>query len=395
MNLLSCRITDVPIRPLENWMLMGKKQKYPKILPDRPRGGNLLFLRVREQIFRDLVTGNYAPGDRYFTEKELAARLNVCRNTVRKAMAHLEGMGYLSRHKKIGTIVRNISISSDQEETIGANRKTRQRLIVKLPGWNDSTEGFYSGKLLRALSSPDLSPQFAVEIRHYNDPIEEIRFEDPPMVLICPEPRFFSDLQAMALRGGRIIAIEPQHPIPGLINLLSDRHAAVNRSVKNFYELGHRSVGLMNQELGHVDFEQALMGYLDAHDELDIPIPSRGIVQYSHYATLQKKPDVVNISAWVCSYIGAIHILAEQCRRAGVSIPEDVSLISLDDPGDITVPSVGRKISVAGSDTNATAALIHAFVQDWREDRRGTIHPIPTNWIDRETVAPPSPSRRG
>jgi hypothetical protein len=58
------------------------------------------------------------------------------------------------------------------------------------------------------------------------------------------------------------------------------------------------------------------------------------------------------------------------------------------------VTSVGRKVSVAGSDLEATAALIHAFIQDWREDRCGTITHIPTKWIERETVAPPRARRK-
>ena len=361
-----------------------------------------LYLRVREQILHDLITRNAKSGDRYYTENQLAKQLNVSRNTIRKAMGDLEQEGYLSRHRKIGTIIgkktaRPFHSVAKPGPTETKTVEHRQRVIVVLPKWNDSVEGFYTGKLLRALSSPELSPPFTIEIRHYNDPVNLAQPTDAAMVVVDPDTKNFSNLQEMADQGTHIIAIEPQQPIPGLINLFTDRRSIVCQIVKKFYEMGHKTVGLMNHNLYHMDYERSLMGYLDAHRELKIPIPHQGIVQSVFYnsieiASVENVPDVANISAWVCAYMGSINIIARECRRAGLDIPGDVSLVSLDDPGDFPFAPIGKKISVVASDSLAAASLIHTYLNDWREDRRGTLIFIPSEWKNRETVAPPRPA---
>lgn len=369
--------------------MMTKDLVNSKINPRRAAGSNPLYIRVREYILHDMVTGNFTPGDRYLTETELSKQMNVCRNTVRKAMEDLEDEGYITRHRRIGTIIQKTPLSQNQAESGDSQGKVRQRLVVMLPWWNDSVEGFYTGKLLTALSSPTLSPQFAVEIRHHNDSITQIDDKDTAVVTIDPELNVFTDLQQMAREGRRIIVIEPRQPIPGLVNLFTDRRGIVCKAVKDFYALGHKSVGMINSSLVHLDYERSLLGYLDAHRELDIPIPPQGIVQYSSYVDVHTKPDVINISAWVCTYLSAVNLVAEQCRLNNLTIPEDVSLISLDDPGDVTMASVGKKVSVAHNDPEAAAKLIHTYLNDWREDRCGTMTFIPSRWKDRETIAPP------
>lgn len=366
--------------------MMTKELINSSIRLKKDADGNPLYIRVREHILHELITGNFAPGDKYMTENELAEKLSVSRNTVRKAVDDLEQNEYLKRHRRIGIIIKNSPIFEHRDEP----SRDRQRVVVIFPRWNDSSEGFYTGKLLSALSLPNFSPRFAVEVRHHNDPITDIRDKDTALIPIDPEASVFADLQHMARAGRKIIVIEPRQPIPGLVNLFSDRRGVVCQAVKKFYELGHKNVGMVNHNLGHIDYERSLIGYLDAHRELGIPIPLNGLVQYSTYSDVRILPDVRNITAWVCTYLGALNIVAEQCRLEGLRVPEDVSLISLDDPGDITLASIGKKVSVVHNDPEAAAALIHAYITDWREDRTGTMTFIPSQWKDRETIAPPS-----
>lgn len=355
-----------------------------------------LYLRVREQVLRDLITRNTDSNDRYYTETELAKRFSVCRNTVRRALGDLEQEGYITRHRKIGTIINKKNVhsetgSSNQTLTLNSlHTETRQRVIVMLPAWNDSVEGFYTGKLLRALSSPDLTPPLAIEIRHYNDSLILNQPEDAAIISIDPHPAAYEKFQKLADQGVHIIAIEPQHPIPGLINLFTDRRTIVCQAVKKFYEMGHRAVGIINSKLNHLDFERSLLGYLDAHHELDLPIPSTGIEQEASSFRVLPVPDVKRISAWVCSYMSSINFVANECWKAGLSIPRDVSIICLDDPGDVPFASIGKKISVVTSDSVAAASLIHTYLNDWREERRETTIFIPSEWKDRETIAPPN-----
>jgi DNA-binding LacI/PurR family transcriptional regulator len=154
--------------------------------------------------------------------------------------------------------------------------------------------------------------------------------------------------------------------------------------------MGHRHVGLFNHDPSHLGFSMPYKAYLDAHRELNIPIHPCGIVQAMPNMELKEKPEVTKISAWICTYLAAAIQVGEQCRQTGLEIPRDVSVISLDDPGDHIVPGVGKQLTGYGSDFAADAAKIHALLQDWREDLRGTMTWTPSKWTDRGTMAPPA-----
>ncbi|NLW87017.1 MAG: GntR family transcriptional regulator [Planctomycetes bacterium] len=348
----------------------------------------LLYVRVRDVIRRDIATGGYAPGDRYLTESELAAKLDVGRNTIRRAMKEIENAGQIKRIRRVGTIIQPRTGRSASVET--RRSPARHRLIVVFPGWDDTTEGHYAGKLLLALSSPKLSPRFAVEFRHYNDPIEELRQEDATIVPIDPKIEHHAEFRKMVTEGKKVVLVEPHWPVPGVVNLYADHRAMVVQAVKHLYSIGHKAVGIINGCLDHIDNERSMLGYLDAHAELNKPIPLGGIVQHTIFdKSRQCVPDVVNISGWVCSFLRGVGSVADECRRHNKTIPEDVSVISLDDPGDAPVLSFGRRLCTVASDPEAAAAMIHNYVHDWLADKRREITFISHKWIERETVAPP------
>ena len=120
-----------------------------------------LYLRVREQILHDLITRNAKSGDRYYTENQLAKQLNVSRNTIRKAMGGLDQEGYLSRHRKIGTIIGKKQRDPFTPSPSPAPRRKPSSIVNAslsyCPSGMIPSKDFYTGKLLRALSSPELS----------------------------------------------------------------------------------------------------------------------------------------------------------------------------------------------------------------------------------------------
>lgn len=356
----------------------------------RPR---MLYQRIQEQILEDLRTSGVAAGERYSTEKELAQKLNVCRTTVRKAITALEQKGYLTRRQRVGTIVGDkLSLEGAPNVFSKLTRNvppiTRRRVIVVLPGWNDNVEGFYSGQLLRALSSPTLSPPFAIEVRHCNDPFIPDNMPIFAVVATDPELPIIPILMEMANQGVRVIVL-PGERIDGLVNLYLDRYRIVYDAVKRFYQMGHRVVGLTNGCIHHMDFENSYVAYLDAHRDLNIPIHPRAIIQTRRDSKPPIPPDVRNITAWICGALKHMDWIVEECIKAGLKIPDDVSVLSLDDPGDQPLPLIGKRLSVETIDFDATASLIQNLLNDWQDSRRGTLMAIPSKRIDRETIGPP------
>lgn len=61
--------------------------------------------RVREFILGGVEGGQFTPGDRLPTERELAERFDLPRNAVRKTLAQLEAEGTITRHVGRGTFL--------------------------------------------------------------------------------------------------------------------------------------------------------------------------------------------------------------------------------------------------------------------------------------------------
>lgn len=59
----------------------------------------------RNRIFREILHGNYSPGDRLPTERDIARDCGISRITVRRAYAELEENGILERRRGSGTYV--------------------------------------------------------------------------------------------------------------------------------------------------------------------------------------------------------------------------------------------------------------------------------------------------
>ena len=63
------------------------------------------YAEVAEDLTRQIATGRFPVGSLLPTEFELCARYGVSRHTVRSALDELQGLGLVSRRKKVGTRV--------------------------------------------------------------------------------------------------------------------------------------------------------------------------------------------------------------------------------------------------------------------------------------------------
>lgn len=355
----------------------------PAVLVRRP-----LHLRLREQILRDMVKADLSPGQRYSTEGELAERFRVSRNTLRKAMSGLEKEGYLSRRRRVGAIAGR-RLLPERGGAMDEAAPARRRAIVILPGWDDSVEGRFAGQVLRALASPDLSPPLTVEIRHPNDPLTLSEVSDAVIVALDPRNRAVHELQEIAQKGARVIVYGPEAIWPEFVMIGDNRREDTRKAVLHLYNIGHEAVGLVNHDPSHLAFSQSLLGYLDAHQELGRNIPVGGLVQRMNGIPGSGAPDLPRISGWVCAYLAAAKEIGGKCKELGLSIPEDVSVVTLDDPGDIVLPELGKPLTAIRENFAQAASLIHAFIHNWSEDQRGKITQVCDQWIERATTATP------
>jgi len=76
----------------------------PKRLADT-RAGDFAYVRVMRRIEADIAAGRLAPGQRLAPERDLGARFDVARNTLRRALSDLAARGLIEARDRSGWFV--------------------------------------------------------------------------------------------------------------------------------------------------------------------------------------------------------------------------------------------------------------------------------------------------
>ena len=94
------------------------------------------YLRLAQELMRDIDTGRYKVGALLPPENSLADRYGVSRHTVREAIRRLADMGLISRHQGIGTRVkaknaesRYVASLSTLSDLFRYTRRTRLKVL--------------------------------------------------------------------------------------------------------------------------------------------------------------------------------------------------------------------------------------------------------------------------
>ena len=275
------------------------------------------------------------------------------------------------------TAAKSISVSSRQAF----------KVVLVLPRWEANTGNYFSNIVLRELSNAKEGQQrIVVEIRLFDDQLDDLTEDIQAILVVDPIQQMIPPLAHWSKKGVKIIAIEAKSSLYMAINIRCDIFKVAYDSVKLLYQQGHRHIGLVNQDIAHNTFQQWLLGYLAAHQDLNLSVLPHGILQVKNGQ--ENVPRKLNgISAWVCSYGTGVDIIAQACHRQGLKIPDDVAIIGADDPGDVIVSSMGCKLTVVRPDYLSLSQTIRKLLDEEITASPGTVIDSPMKWIYRESTA--------
>ena len=135
-----------------------------------------MYIKIHNQIKRDIENKKYKVGERIPAERQLASKFNVSRMTLRQAIKTLEDEGILERRLGSGTYVSSQKV---QEKMSG---------IMSFTDITRSNGQVPSSKLLSySITKPSLSEKEKFKIQDTDNVLrmERVRFADN--VLICYE----------------------------------------------------------------------------------------------------------------------------------------------------------------------------------------------------------------
>lgn len=305
-----------------------------------------LYRQIYEQLRADIEQGKVAVGQRLPTEAELAGQNDVSTITVKRALDLLREDGLIVRRPRLGTFV----ITDQVVDAAGPAAPARPSIGAVLTNFDDT---FGTQMLLGMLESTDGRADLSVH-RSFGDP--------------DTEDRLIRDLVA---RGAQGIILEPgssEYVAPAILELItrrfpltivdrlldrvpvstvcSDNMAGARQLTEHLFDRGHERIGFVSPPGPISSLAERRSGYILAHATRSVPHDESTefaeVRSTRPSSTTSMETDIDALRAYLrhhseltafvaCEYNIAL-MITEACRREGLSVPDDRSVVCFDHP---------------------------------------------------------------
>lgn len=277
------------------------------------------------------------PGDKLPSENELTERLGVSRQTIRKAIGILEEQGTVRRVKGSGTYV-----GFDRRE----NLEKRNRIAV-LTTYVDS---YIFPKTIHGIESTLFERGYSVQISFTNNTLEReknvltdlISRDDVAGIIVegtksgLPNPNLALYRQLMNRRIP-ILFINTFYPELAVPHVSLNDVEAAQKAVNYLIARGHRNIGAI-LKLDDGQGRLRYLGYLKAMEAAGLAVTDSRMVWIDTDESKQLnfcRDKILNrveeCSALFCYNDQIAFQLIRMLQEKGIRVPEDVSVISIDD----------------------------------------------------------------
>lgn len=310
---------------------------------------------IREQI----ASKAFLPGQKMYSENELKDMFHVSRQTVRHAIGVLEDEGILIRVQGSGTYI------NDKRQ---ANIENRTRIAVV----TTYVDGYIFPKTIQGIENVLFENGYSVQIAFTNNLssrektiLEDILSRDEVAGVIMETtksglPNINLHLYAELIgRGIPVIFINSYYPMLPIPHVSLNDKMAGSRITEYLIEMGHRKIGAifkLDDGQGHMRYA----GYFEAMQKAGIEIEDAHIVwvDTEDIKHLEKQRSMLldrlnGCSAVVCYNDQVAFDMVEIFRSEGLKIPEDISIVGIDDSeltvlGEVALTSVPHPMDRLG-----------------------------------------------
>ncbi|MGG3505352.1 GntR family transcriptional regulator [Paenibacillus sp. FSL W8-0187] len=316
-----------------------------------------LYQRVQEYI-RNLITSKVLKvGDRIPTEKELMERFGVSKITVVNALAGLVNERIITRVPGKGTFVSEPEYEMPETSpkiAVMPIHKTSGEMGTRLIGLIlPSIYDYFTVRLIQGIQQAlnENGYRCVIYLSEGNLDKEKEAIKTCSKIgveglLIFPvdEELFNEEILSMKFAGFPFVLIDRYLPGVETHYIASDGRLGVNMAVNYLWELGHREIAICSDSpIQTVTVQERIDGYMNAFKEKGSLINPAHIVTGFEIGSLEQAEThplyryIQNRMA--TAYItlnGSLGVKIYQiARQVGLKVPEDISIISFDDPTSI------------------------------------------------------------
>ncbi|WP_309119126.1 GntR family transcriptional regulator [Paenibacillus sp.] len=307
------------------------------------------YARLKKEILNWLETGKLGPNDQVPSENEMAERFGFSRQTVRQTLGELEREGRLYRIQGKGTFVSESSRIERGREARSIGLVTTYISNYIFPHIVRGVEAAVRARgyrLMLTSTDNDKGRERESLSMLVSQPLSGLIIEPTKSAEGNPNLAYF-----LALNNQRIpyVMINASYPEISCPSLVIDDEEGGYAAALHLLQLGHRRIAgfFKSDDLQGV---LRLKGFLRAHQKAGCSLHPDFVVAYrteekaskpiEDAARLLGRPDGERPTALVCYNDELALQLLEAVRKAGLTVPQDVSVVGFDDSSLATASEV-------------------------------------------------------
>lgn len=332
------------------------------------------YQQIVDWVHERLDKGELHTGDRLETEAEISERFSFSRQTVRQALGSLEQEGILVKVQGSGSYIRS-QLPKTQNLSL-----TNTVTII-----SSYTDSYIFPRILQAMASTLQKNGYSTRIMFTNNRRETERSilagiaeqgtAEPlivePVTSALPNPNL-DYYRRLRDKGIPIIFFNTYYPELDIPHVSLDDVAAGKMVTDYLISLGHKKIGCIFKNDDGQGYRR-YAGYQNALIEAGIPIDEKRVC----WVDTGKLKEMLKKDAWifdrlsdctaaVCYNDEVAYMLTELCAERGIRIPEDLSVVSIDNSrltqlAPVPLTSVHHPMEALGE---KTAQMLLAMVKD-------------------------------
>ncbi len=294
------------------------------------------YRRIQQHIEQLIALRKVQEGERIPSERAIARQFGVSQMTVNRAIQELVRAGVLVRRVGSGTYVRH--------RAKPAQASARTTIVMVPPFADHLEEDTYLRWPFHAFRDRASEDGFTLVVESalcegYEQVVQ--RHPDAGFVFLIPPEEGYDTLYRLHLRGVPFVVLGASWQDAPFACVDSDNVGGARQAMAYLFRLGHERIAYVNGKDSATNCRDRLQGYQQAMSERGTPANASWIVrpnsnwrlneasrQQLTALLLHREP----VTAILCAgYYLALEVLS-LIRTLRLRVPEDVSLISFDDP---------------------------------------------------------------
>jgi DNA-binding LacI/PurR family transcriptional regulator len=358
-----------------------------------------LYQLVYERLRDDIRGHRFPVGERLPSEAELTAEHKVSTITLKRALSLLRDDGFIVRRPRLGTFVVSDVATSTTVSLVG-----RPLIGCVITNFDDTFGTHILGGLLDSMQT---SANLILK-RSLGDPAAEdglirslIESGMQALILQPSSSQYVPPaVLELVLRQFPVVILDRVFDGVPVSTVCSDNVAAAKMATEYLFTLGHDHVGLVTSAGRMSTTENRRAGFLHAHAAANVPheddnefrdlqstTPGSDVLPEDDVARLQvfiaNHPD---LTGFVASEYNIALLLKEACRRAGRSVPEDVSIVCFDHPDNFYDPAYFRFTHIQQNQAQMGVEAVERVLEQLRKPSTIRKIALPTKLVEGQST---------